>query len=105
MTSEAREIFRGHVDRLGLGKARHTDAPTHYQIALIENFLEILQAAMDDEGVHPETARRIIEKFMWGTTPNRAEIVLRQELEAELLEKLKTGPLPPMFGPGWKPNA
>lgn len=86
------DLLDRHVGRMSVKK--HEDPLAQLQIAILRNHLDLMRAALDDEHVDPGTARRIIERVIYGATPNPVEIEQRTLMTTRMTEALKNQPLP-----------
>lgn len=86
------DLLDRHLSRAGAKK--HEDPMAQLQIAILRNHLDLLRSALDDEHVDPDTARRVVERVIYGATPNPVEVEQRNLMTARMTEALKNQPIP-----------
>jgi hypothetical protein len=69
----------------------------NYEMHLLRDMLTRLEIILDDEGVDPGTARRVIRCMLYGS-PSQAAAELRRQQEEQLADILKRTP-PPVIVP------
>ena len=61
-------------------------------VAILRDFLGVLRAALDDEHVDPDIARRIVERVIYGGVPSYAEVEQRIRERKAMVEQLAREP-------------
>lgn len=90
-TPTGRQPLDTHARRIGVKP--HRDAAAQFQAELLGNFLDVLQAALADERVDPETSRRVLERVIYGACPNPAEADLRVRMVEDMAAQMARTPL------------
>ncbi len=88
------DLLNRHLHRTGADRAAATDPAAQLQVAMLRDFLGLLRAALDDEHTDPETARRIIERVMYGAAPQPAATEQMNAERVAWAESLATQPPP-----------
>lgn len=78
--------LRAHLQRVGADHAAATDPHAHFQVELLRHFLIVAESAMRAEDIDPGTARRVIDKLIYGLTPNPAQVELHRRLQQRLTD-------------------
>lgn len=99
-TRRSQDMLNRHLDRTGSGAASRNDPTAQLQVNMLRQFLELVDAALEDEHVPRDTAIRVIDRLIYGAVPSPVEAAERQRL----MQKIADLPLPPLFGPDWKPT-
>ncbi len=92
MSFTDQEIERYSI-RLGNPGAARTDPYFQYHLTLLRNLLTIVEISLEDQGVDPEIARKVIRHVVFGGYPESADIVVRREHEAEMRRLIENFPL------------
>lgn len=103
----ARDLFEDFSRRAGYPRSG-TDAYAGYELMVLRDTVQRLEIILDDEGVPPATARRVVRCMLYGSpSQSAAELRARQEQElakllserttsvtfpADMLEKLRLPP-------------
>lgn len=89
-----------HLGRTGAAASASRDPAAHLQVAVLRDFLRVLQCALDDENIDPDTTRRVIERVIYGGVPQPA-VVEQLLTERQLrVEQLSLGPVAKHFMEG-----
>lgn len=91
------DLLERHLARTGAAKAAREDPAAQLQVALLRDFLDVLRAALDDEHVDPDVARRVVERVIYGSVPSPAEVELRQTQQAQIVEYVVNHPPDPSW--------
>lgn len=67
-----------HAAQVGADKAALTDTFASAQMHVLRYMLAVAEAAMRDEAIHPVTARRVLDRLIYGCVPNPADAADRQ---------------------------
>jgi hypothetical protein len=94
--SEAREILKDYLRRIGL--SRPADAAQRVQITLLEQWSDHLADVLEAENppIPGDQRSRIIRAVIYGGTPTLAEAEIRQELTAEMIQMAERTIPPPV---------
>jgi hypothetical protein len=87
-----------HLRRTG-GRAYYDDALTNLTINLTRDVLALVDAALDDEGIDPVVAGRVIDRVIYGAVPLPEQVAERKRREERLIGLLKLAP--PSRGAYW----
>ena len=74
----ADDLLNRHLARTCGNAAVVTDAAAQHQVAVLRDVLAVVRAALDDEQVPADVARRVIERVIYGAVPQLAQVSLRQ---------------------------
>jgi hypothetical protein len=86
-----RGLLQAHLQRVGSGAATKVDAAARVQETMLRYFLDVLRAAMHDEGVDHEKARRVMSLVIYGCIPQPPAAEQRQHLLANATDLLSRG--------------
>jgi hypothetical protein len=78
-TPNARQLLERHLVRTGGDAAIIRDPTSQFQVALLRDFLRVLNSALDDELVDPAVTRRVLERVIYGSVPQPALVDQRIE--------------------------
>jgi hypothetical protein len=94
LMSRTGQIMEDYFRRTGRPGPMALDAAYQYQVTVLRDLLERLEAVLDDEGVPPETTTRVIRCILYGS-PSVADAELRMQ-QAEQIKDLqyRVPPLP-----------
>jgi hypothetical protein len=84
--SRTHERLRAHARRTGADRAAATDPTAHLQYEMLRHLLTMAESALDDEHVDPDTARRVLDRLIYGCTPNPIEVAERKRLVKRLID-------------------
>lgn len=87
------DFLHRHLRRLGVDKVVRDDPVAHLQVSMLRDTLSLLRSALDDEGVAPNVARRVIERVIYGGTPMPWVSEQRIQERAEWADLLADRPL------------
>lgn len=87
------DLLDRHLARIGVDKTARTDASSSYRISVLRSLLAVVEAALADEHVDPVTARRVIERVIYGGSPNPTDAQERIEMNARMTELVKAMPV------------
>lgn len=76
--TEARARLEAYLQRLGL--TQPADSAFRFQISLLRQWVDHLDAVLDDEHLPWDTRSRIITGMIYGGTPNLAEAGVREDM-------------------------
>lgn len=82
-----RDAVRARARRLGLGDAANCDPLANAQIKLLEMFVSQLEQALQDEGVDPEVARKVVSRVIQGGLPHPLDAQMRMQMMAQAVER------------------
>jgi hypothetical protein len=82
------DLLDRHLRRTGAREAALQDPAAHLQVAMLRDFLRMLQAALDDEHVESDVVRRIVERVMYGAVPHPAEVERRLAIQQRWIDDL-----------------
>lgn len=85
-------ILDDYLARTGLD--RPADAAQQYQVALLRQWTDHLDAVLEAEGIGEPVRTRIIRGVIWGSTPQNAEAGLRTEMVTEMTRLLEERGVP-----------
>jgi hypothetical protein len=88
----AQAVLDDYLRRTGL--SRPADAAQQYQVSLLRQWADHLDAVLEAEGIPPGAADRIIRGVIWGSTPQVAEAGIREELVTEMRQQLESRGVP-----------
>jgi hypothetical protein len=77
-----------HLRRTG-GRAYYDDALTSLTINLTRDVLTLVDAALDDEGIDPVVAGRVIDRVIYGAVPLPEHVAERKRREEHLIRLLR----------------
>jgi hypothetical protein len=83
----AADRLRAHARRVGADRAAATDPTAALQLNLLRHTVAMLEAALDDEDIAPTTAQRVLDRVIYGCTPNPAEVAERERLTQLLIDR------------------
>lgn len=78
------ELIAEHLHRSGADRAEATDALTSLTVGLLRDMLRLVDAAMEDEEIDPATARRILERAIFGAVPLPGHVQARRDMEKQM---------------------
>lgn len=81
-----RDAVRMRARRLGLGDAANCDPLANAQIKLLELFTSHLEQALEDEGVEPDVARKVVSRVIQGGLPHPLDAQVRMAEMARRVE-------------------
>lgn len=87
-----RREVRSRAQRVGLGDAANCDPWAHASLRLLEEWCDHLAMALEDEGVDPELADRIIVRTITGSLPSPTDAMLRMEVRSQRIADLRLIP-------------
>jgi hypothetical protein len=73
----ADQLLNRHLNRIGAQRAVDGDAASHLQVSMLRHFLRVMHSALDDEHIDPDVTRRVIERVIYGGSPQPTEVELR----------------------------
>jgi hypothetical protein len=88
-TGFARSLAEDYFRRIGQPRDGSLDAFHQYEMTLIREWLDRLEAVLDDEGVPRDTAYRVVRCMLYGA-PTQAAAEVRSWQESARLELVKT---------------
>jgi len=93
----ANALIEDYFRRLGHPRDSAMDAVWQFEHIMLRDMLSRLEVILEDEGVEPATAERVIRCMLYGSpSPAVAELRMRQaDEQVKLLERLP--PLPRFF--------
>lgn len=92
--SDAHRIIEDYFRRTGVPRDSALDGVYMYEMTMLREVLSRLEAILEDEGVPPETAERVIRCLLYGA-PSRADAELRMQQQEQMIEMLsRMPPLP-----------
>ena len=91
----ANALIEDYFRRLGHPRDSAMDAVWQFEHTMLRDMLSRLEVILEDEGVEPATAERVIRCMLYGSpSPAVAELRMRQtEEQVKLLERLPPLPL------------
>ncbi len=96
--SYAAEAIRTYFARTGRPRGSELDGYYHFEGAILSDMLGRLEAIRGDEGVEPETARRVIRCMLYGA-PSPAAAEERMRRQDEFVKLLAEQPPVPFVMP------
>jgi hypothetical protein len=91
-TGFARSLAEDYFRRTGQPRDGSLDAFHQYEMTLIREWLDRLEAVLDDEGVPRDTAYRVVRCMLYGA-PGQAAAEVRMRYDAEMREVLMNRPV------------
>ena len=82
----------------GMREALLTDPVQHAQVESLRQTLTMMERALADEGIPEETARRVINRLVWGDPEGRIDVHARM---ARVRKQMLTADLPPEVARAW----
>lgn len=89
------ELLDRHLARTGGREAASLDPMAQLQLAVLRDVLAIVHSACDDEGLDPDTTRRIVDRVIYGGMPSLAQAEYAQRAWKSATEVLARGLLIP----------
>jgi hypothetical protein len=93
--SEAAHLLSQHLRRVGMDKP--ADAAQQFQVTLLRQWADHLEAVLDDNGIDRDKALAIIRQVIYGGVPGAAEAELRETISEEHLQVLRGEGQPPAW--------
>lgn len=81
-----RDDLRRHISRTGNDHSMAEDAATNFTMQITSGLLDVVEAALRDEGVDQGVIRRVLDLIIYGAVPNRGEVAMRQEMLRKLTD-------------------
>jgi hypothetical protein len=93
--SNASRVIENYFRRTGQPRDSALDGVYMYEMTMLRELLGRLEAILEDEGVPPETAERVIRCMIYGApSPAGAELRMQQqERMTEMLNRLPPQPI------------
>lgn len=89
-------MLNDHLRRIGMNSPK--DGAMQYQIALLQQWCDHLEAVLDDNGIDRVTAIAIIRQMIYGATPQAAEAELRIQVSKDYRDLLERTDMPRVGG-------
>jgi hypothetical protein len=98
--TSAHRIIEEYFLRTGHPPDSSLDGVYMYELTVLREMLTRLETILEDEGVAPETAERVIRCMLYGApSPADAELRMRQqERMTEMLSRMPPMPVSGLFG-------
>lgn len=77
--------------KLGLDRALATDPLANYSMTVLRTVTAHVEDALEEEGVDPEVARRILHRVLWGALPHPVDAQVRMDMMAERIDQVSRG--------------
>lgn len=86
----ADDLLDRHLSRTGAREAVRTDPFASVTVNILRDFLRLLRAALDDEHIEPDIARRVVERVMLGGVPSPSDVAYRAEQQRAFTDYMST---------------
>jgi hypothetical protein len=84
-------LLNDHLRRTGLQTLARQDAQAYADITRVRYLVNLVEAALSDEDIPWDIARRVLERVIYGGTPNPADIEQRMQLMDERIKEASHG--------------
>lgn len=90
--STSDDLFRSYARRMGLALTAHQDGQFDYSLNVLREILQRLEVILEDEGVEPEKATRILRCLLYGA-PSEADAEERIRTHQEMVKLMQAAPI------------
>lgn len=80
-------LLNDHLRRTGVHTLARQDAQAHADITRVRYLVNLVEAALSDEDIPWETARRVLERVIYGGIPHPADVEERIQLIDKRIEE------------------
>jgi hypothetical protein len=98
MSNVVNRCFGRYQERLGGRRAYLEDPQHHWQMTWLRRMLDVIDMAMEDEGVDERSRERVIRTVLYGA-PDPGEAERRIDEQQKQIELLMTAPVGPIVNP------
>jgi hypothetical protein len=92
-------LMKSYLHRSGQPGPGQKDAGYQYEWAVLRDLLGRLEVILDDEGIPPDKAERVMRCLLYGS-PHAPDADLRMEQQAEMVKLLGESARPAFVVPG-----